>query len=582
MDQPFVTLPTVRTAALRDLKACFCIDISGSTDEKFASGAKCLDVEKELVQKISAQFTVPATYIAWDDKANNVADFRTLTPRGGTSPWAVFSNPETLATLKNAEVIVIITDGKIGIHNINMFGHAMVQHGVHFKAVIGIIVGENSDQRRAIKPSEVNVSVMVPAMLSNGCILYHNSVNTYIMWSCGVFQSTWKPADIDNTIEWPAVTALDMEAMANTTITIADSSNENHLLTSGYIPFGNGLFFHPNHLLQFTPSWEQLVNMPFDRICQHYRVAQRYSELLNWFKIQQDRFIRDFLPDSSDTEVVEALVNEIGRIRTSPHRRADASVTSYINTRNRVLARRYINDEEIENLVLEPRIVQLLQFFRQIMGVMIEDNATQYVESSYTTSTITSSRYRSSSSIPLALSNTATYAGSYDFDKPYKWLRQFSRKYPSHQSPQCECTICFETDVPFILIRQHFKRNDVSILIEHPTNYFYPQILCSKCATYFCDLGKDPVRVNSCAAMPLVKLDEDSTKHYMASFIKLTDYVTPSNNIFAQAASDEMDGATNFFTLLLGILNNSIPDLRTVTQANITAAAPTAEHPGGC
>ncbi|XWV25711.1 hypothetical protein QJ857_gp0038 [Tupanvirus soda lake] len=527
-DDAFVTLPTIASEQIKNLKVCFCIDISGSTGNNFADSCSVLDVETNFVRSFFPELTKTPKFVAWDDQSNNIVNISTLRPSGGTDPSCIFQNTATLDTIHDTEVAIIITDGEIGIHEINSFSRCMTNHGAHLKAIIGVIVGRRTDVKTGIlkKPTDIGVSVLAPAMLSNGCILFHNWNDTYVMSACGAFKTTWNPTDIENGITWNDLTKLNISQIVDVIVPIPDPVLESDLRRNGYIPFGAGLYFNADKLLTSSPSWDELVLMPFDRVCQYFRVTLQYEKLLQWFKIQKDRFLAEFMTDEDDKMAVENLVKDI----SERGRNLDPTIIStYIRARNRTLARRYIDDNEIEDLFDDPRLVQLMQFFRQMMQIMEEDNRDQYEVASYTTSSISSSRYcRSSYHIPSTIAaNTLTKTTTItaDFTEPLKWIEQFTRLYPNHNSIQCECSICCENKIPFILFRKYIDKNNVNDILDCPTNYFYPQILCGKCAAFFCSKGADPVHTPCYAALPIVSLVGDSKRYYLSGFTKLTNFV---------------------------------------------------------
>ena len=51
-NKPMKTLPISQLAELKNLRVCFCIDISGSTGNDFANNMTFLDVEKLFAQGI--------------------------------------------------------------------------------------------------------------------------------------------------------------------------------------------------------------------------------------------------------------------------------------------------------------------------------------------------------------------------------------------------------------------------------------------------------------------------------------------------------------------------------------------------
>jgi hypothetical protein len=312
--------------------------------------------------------------------------------------------------------------------------------------------------------------------------------------------------------------------------------------------------------------------MPFDRICQYFKMTQQYAKLIEWFRTQKTRFLQEFTPNERDmrhTEYLEQRLNTPNNNNNS-HRNSNM-LTTFIQSRNRSLARRYMDDEGVEELFDDPRIGQLMGFFRNMMQVMAEDNVMQDDGASYTASNISSYRYTSVAPVTGAVSGatgavsnkiSSTIANSLaetDFTKPYQCFNRFNRSCKNHNSVAVECTICFETAVPFVLMRKHLITTDMGMsdLKMHGVEYFYNGPVCCKCADYFCHEQLDPVRVKCFAAVPIVNLINDECKtKYLECFAKLTDYkktAQPSTfdtfNSFGQM--------TNTFFNMIGMANPS-------------------------
>lgn len=558
-NQPFVTLPIESTTALKNLRVCFCIDNSGSTGSKYGSNIvylfgpstndstpSVLDIEKAFTNKMRSDWITKPTFIAWNSAAVDVESVEQITSGGGTAPSTIFEGP-TLITITNSDVLVLITDGQIGSGEIRHFGETMTKCGTHLKAIIGVIVG-----KRSASPADANVSVLVPTMISNGCILGTDAEESAVMWSCSAFKSAWNPTEIVEDTTWDLVSKINPAAICNLEIPSVNKAQEENLRSGGYIPMGSGLFFHPNHLLQSEPTWDDLVTLPFDRICQYFKVTNRCNELVTWFKKLNDKFVTEFTaanPEEKDN--VNRLIQEIEQGRRP---RRDANVlTSYRSTRNRALVRQHMNDEHIDDLLDDPRLVTLMQFFRNMMQIMREDEVMQHDAGTYTTSSMAPSRY---TSMKKASDPTTKLTGSTTapltkitakFNEPFKWFCQFNKLYVNHRTPtsapveatasnaqpKVECSICYESSTPFILIRKHFDTNNLENLMTSPSSYFYPQILCAKCAGYFCNQQIDPVRVRCYGAVPLVTLVADSKKYFLEGFAAMTNvmYIAPTESI---------------------------------------------------
>ena len=481
---PFIYIPIKEHVEFRTLKTGFFVDSSGSTQNHFYDKISILDVEKQFVRHMLPNMIYTSKFVSWNNSARIVDSLECVYPSDGTDPSSIFEKTNTLNIVKESETMVIITDGQIEVSQINSFGEAMTKNGTHLKAVIGVIVG----RRNTIKPCEVNVSVLLPAMISNACILFYNWKSVYVLWASGSFKESLNPIEITQEVQWDNVTTTTFSDISAIRIGINEYISLQNI--SDFIPLGSGVFFNPINLLLAEPSWDQLMEYPFHRICLYFRVINKCHVLLDWFKMQQDRFINEFMINDQTKDNMNIIMNKIND-RTQD----DINLATFRYNRNQGVIRRYINDNEIEDLIYDPRMVKLIQFFRTITNIMYEDFQTQTVSSSYTTSTITFSRYD-----VIYHMNTSVSSITTGFHEPFKWLKQFNKIFPDNGLKIFTCTICYESDVPFIIIRKPFDNES----FDCPTSYYYPQIVCSKCADYFCGIGKDPVRVDCIAAIPII------------------------------------------------------------------------------
>jgi len=524
-------LPIIQQHRLKDLPVICCIDNSGSTGEQFSCSISTLvlDVEKNLITQFIRGLSATISLMLWNSYSKIIESVRQIdNPAGGTNPSCIFETKETLALIGDSKVAVIMTDGKIEADSILSFGKGMAACGKHLKAIIGIIVGDKS----GITPSAVNISVLLPAMISNACILFYDGTNIYVVWTSGIFKTIWNPHDITEVSTWPQVTQISIESIHKLLVPFYNERNETRLLETGYIPFGES-FFNPTMLLLSNPVWEEFEKLPFDRICQYFKVMGKCQELLDWFTSQKDKFLKDFIGENEQADNINELINTLRKRSKNITNSDKPLISSYIKTRNYSLVRRYLGDSEIQeiaNLTHDPRIIQLVTFFGNMMRTIEEDNRTQYNGSSYTASSLSSTRYvfgKIKTSVDKAsYTNTKCTHITADFTKPYKWYCQFKSLYPLHGSCTDSCSICFEQCSPFILIRKPFPMQSKELIQyfhNHPLDYIYPEIVCCKCADYFCLRKQDPVRVNCIAAIPIVKLTTNSEKNYYVCFSKLTE-----------------------------------------------------------
>jgi hypothetical protein len=389
------------------------------------------------------------------------------------------------------------------------------------------------------------------------------------MWSSGSFKNQWNPNDIVDDMQWEQVTLAHLSTIGNIRLPTHDPVQHRNLRDSGYIPFGEGVYFNAAALIASNISLNDFLALPFDRICQYFKINQQYEQLLQWAKSQKDRYLDEVIEDPTDKANISRLFDEIRQPVQSRNLNSE-SVRSFVRNRNRALAWRYVEDEEIHNLVDDPNIVKLLQFFRNMMQVMEEDQRQQHSAATYTASSISTSRYTVSGRrdrIDSAALNCVAITAK--FNEPYKWLRQFNKLYPNIKSPEAECTICCETSIPFILMRKHLDKNNINDLLDNSLTYFYPEIVCGKCADYLCSRGIDPVRVPCYAAIPIINIVDEYKMSYHNCFAALTNYIivnSPQPTSFISSISrfvlphrdsantQNMDGLKAMITVFASIL----------------------------
>ena len=537
----FVHAPLNTMEQIKNLTVCICIDTSESTSNFFTNNLKYLDVEKNIALSLKSFLVKEPFLITWNHNSNVIADINLAYSDGMTEPSCIIKNEKTCEIVQKSEVFIILTDGEINVSQVNIFGKCMREHAFHLKSVIGIIIGRRtpiiSDFDLSIQtikqPSEINVSVLFPAMITDGCILFHNAKNTYIMWSSGSFQSELNPQDITNNIGWDSITTISCENILNVKIPVIDKKTHETFKSQGYVHFGNGLFFSPEKLLVSEPSWEELSTYPFNLICQYFRVGEKYHELFNWFKCQKERFLNEFSLENHEKEnindIIDYMINSNNNNNNNTNQLVPVSneqdrINSYVNIRNISLLRIYCDDDELNNLVSDVKLKKLLHFFRVMIQIMREDSESENNDdsfSAYTSISISKSRYVSL----LLHSNAQKYTSiTAKFNNPLLWIKQFGQLYSNHNSAQHKCSICYENDIPLILLREKIDSNNLDDVFNNYTKYFYPQILCSKCAEFFCVKREDPVHVKCCAAIPFVNLIDSSKIFFEISINELFDH----------------------------------------------------------
>ena len=438
---------------LYDMQLTFFIDISASTMDSLTQTKKIIDVEIGFIKDLSAHLTLPPLLVSWASTAQVLNDLAEIKPGGNTDPVVIFDTEEIDTIIDKTEVAVIITDGEITGDNIKNFAQKMRFRGKYFQAVLGIIVGRRTnDDNVLINPGDINVSVLLPAMLANSCILLHNSLENYVMWSSGPFAQQLRAVHIDAETRWRDISTVSFGKLATLDIPHYSKSMINNLHRIGYHNYGD-VFFNPNMLLTSSPSISEILSFPFDIICRHFRSTSRYSDLLSWTIEQKNRLLQLLL------------------------------------------------DEQIQSSIIS--VDDLFRLFDRVIESMNIDIDTQCVGSAYTAASLSSNRY-SITNRPIIDKKNDMPEITVTLEQPLTWIEKFMSLHNLNHVRSIECGICVEKDIPFVIIRDHITQNNIDDFINNPTNYFYPQVVCRRCADFFCKKKEDPVRVGCIAAMPLM------------------------------------------------------------------------------
>lgn len=477
------------------------LEISGSTEKKFSPISTYLDVECNFARSIQKNLKKKPHIIAWNDIAVLVPEIMNVcSPNGGTHPECVLKSENTKKILKKSQVLVLMTDGKINPENVRLFTNFLVKKYKHFRAIIGVLFGRITQGYSALQPYEINTSVLAGlGAMGNSCILFHNSYNTYVMNAWGAFYDIWKPVDIEKGTVWPgfgdpAVTTINPEDLNKIKIKIPkDSDMENKLIESNYIPMGQNCFFKRSKFLKSNPEWNEFMNLPWTRICLLFKTTCIYEDLLKWFLKQRKRFADEFFPDPIQNEIFDDIIDQI------VNKKSKQNMNSYFEMRRKSHVSNYstISYEEIKQIITDPKLLALYKFFDDMAKIIHHDFQNRYSENTYTAYTLSYSYYKNSDVFM-----------DVDFNYPLKWLQDFKahkNNFNSNNSNLFECSICFNEDIPFVILRRRIYMRDTP---NKPLDYFYKEIVCGSCAQLFCNKGTDPVRVKCFAALPIVKLND--------------------------------------------------------------------------
>ncbi|AQN68563.1 hypothetical protein [Saudi moumouvirus] len=459
----FVQLPIIDHTILGDANVCFCIDSSGSTGNKFAGKIKYLDIIKIFVNRVTKRLINKPTFISWDCNAVPIDNIDQLESKGGTCPSCLFENPKTYNIIKNSDVMFIITDGQIETYEVNNFAKCINEHASHLKAVIGVIVGRRTLAETMLKPHEINVSVLLPAMISNACILFYNYKKIYTMWTSGIFKNDLNQVEINLETTWDNVPITEPDSICNINIPIPNQEEHNKLISNDYIPFGIDLYFNRKHLLLSNPTIEELMTYPFCQICQHFKINNKYQKLYNWFINIYNSFIKKvYDTESYNINIDYALQNR----------------ESYIKSRDKILCCKYPYIHYIVNNVTDQEFSKKINFFTSMLKVLQEDNNMQNNDDGYTLYYTSISRYHSFKKVKYE-----DFNDDYSRDNINKYLKSpFIFDEPEFITEKYPCDVCGYEGTPFIILQSKIDKNNIGKLLDQDNDIINPHVMCSKCS----------------------------------------------------------------------------------------------------
>ncbi|AYV84956.1 MAG: hypothetical protein Satyrvirus1_42 [Satyrvirus sp.] len=541
----FANLQNISTTELKNLKIGFFIDILSIALCRSRGGFNdtILDAVKKFIKNIAPKLNYSPKFVVWSSISYDIGQIDNIDLISYThyfdsideiDPSCIFTNSRTLQLINNIDVAIIISSSEIGIPKMYQLAIHATKYGKHLKGIIGVIVKQNEKMLNSMhydiyqnisaqNPSETNVSILFPAMVSDSCILHYDSENIHVLWSCGSFKVGWNSVDITDGMDWSQATILNFDKICSILIPIYNEKDQLALLDEGYINFGSGLYFSPNHLLESNPPIEKIIEFPFDRICQYFKTNLLFGSLTNWFKYQYQIFIKNcFNNDDSDL------------------------IGSFIKNRNNLIIKRYINDNEIEvenYFEIDKKIYLQIKILKILMNILERDDRTETCMAS----SISAAKYKIKIFDDMHREKINFTAS---FREPFKWLEQFYSLCETNKLKKYECSVCHEISVPFIIVRKIFDKDNISDIIHKTNTYYYSEIVCEKCADYFCYRKVDPTGVECVASLPIIDLDNDNTKNiYLDCFAKLTNSNSNSNsNLFDENKNETQSKFKHIFS----------------------------------
>ncbi|KAJ6017242.1 hypothetical protein N7451_000621 [Penicillium sp. IBT 35674x] len=151
------------SVSFRESRISIAVDVSGSTY------GSTLEAEKTAIKSVCS--LVPCnmhsniTILPWCDFANKprtLTELNTLDSDGGTDPGVILKNAECRRFLQGSDFWFLMTDGIIEEYVVRSFISRLTTHGIHGKACIISIFGDQLS-----KPSDCNVSVGLSVFARN-------------------------------------------------------------------------------------------------------------------------------------------------------------------------------------------------------------------------------------------------------------------------------------------------------------------------------------------------------------------------------------------------------------------------------
>lgn len=172
-------------------KVLILIDKSLLTISKFYGSLSIFDIEKELAFKIISNFN--NTNIIFYQNINCIFDY-----------------------LDNCNYLIIIT------HELYQLFDLSKLYNFHLKYFLFFIVGRRTIYNQNKQPHNIIIPDLLPTMIDNIAILFHNYKNTYVLWSIGYFENL--NVDINNKTKWNELKIFDIKKIKN--IDILEEKNE--------------------------------------------------------------------------------------------------------------------------------------------------------------------------------------------------------------------------------------------------------------------------------------------------------------------------------------------------------------------
>lgn len=427
----------------------------------------------------------------------------------------IFKYNEFYNVVRIMDVMILITfTDYTSDYDIELFAYYMRKKALNLKAVILVFVERRTDNKGKIilKPSDIYSKMLkfVPIMNTNGCILFYNTKNIYVIWSNGCFKSNWNPVEFTmNSDEWKdnVFSQINFDHIANINLPFYDENTLNQLSENNYISIGPGMFLQPGLLINGNLKTQQIrymLKIPFTNICTNFVLDYNINETIAWLNKQKKLLqqILNFLNsapllDQSEETLEKNVLNLLNTLNTMEIR---------IKNEFDMFTQRFM--VQLENTLIDNGLLRYIPVPLNWSAITLNNNLDVQDEIQLFDD------FNEVSHPVVNIDNVKVGIFKSIWKDIVKIVEKCEKVSTSIYDPRknmanphiVRCSICCDTRVPFILIRKHLRENEL-ISCENVMEYCYNAVVCFNCTINCLVKGKDPARNAIHTALPLITLD---------------------------------------------------------------------------
>lgn len=451
-----VTYPkSTEVVAFNNLKVGAFIDNSGSTSYKYKDKT-ILQSELELVSSLS-----PHNTIFW----NNIVNI-TNTPysAGCTEPSCIFSDTQSSKIYDESDVIVFTTDGEIGQNSVTNFS-SKLSSKLDKILFVCLIIGA----KRC--PSNVNISVLAPLMMSNSyLVLFHNENNnkTYVLASRGSISNIYpSPKSYDS---WDILQEIDLNDLKKITLTKQNLPN-NHIMLSD-----NGSEYKLLDVSNLTDISElNLTDTEWKCVFNHCKVTNQTGMVRNLLTNNQTRELeqaKDNISFGKYTKEYENIMNEL----ISAQQSNDKDLQMSLREKLKEIRKDYESERVEYNNYVKTVLLPIRQKYGSLQSMLCETE-----KSSYNIASFASNRAARAEFVA-------------DLDDEELCL--------VHNGPEIDCMICLDKGPAVLWLNKCYdlEKTTNDYVIDFPLSKHYTlqgcivsNPVCGNCADTYLKLQKQSV-----------------------------------------------------------------------------------------